>query len=234
MELVYDSDHKRANTRRTGKKGASGICPGNWKDTHACPEPDQPPIFVTDMNRDEVNPENIEIPNLLKYPSGKQKVLDKGTKMMVEKTNYQIADYEDKPSGLMYTCDEFPFATTIQGGIGLDGDANAGLNFVGTTYCAPQSAACGKNTEWFDNWASDNPGRALLYQQAKNKGAAALRQFRKETRFAFPKSDHNFQAKALNELSVSASKLFLLERKQKQKRKNHYNEPHKLSCQISR
>ncbi|KAG9525287.1 hypothetical protein KCU93_g5945, partial [Aureobasidium melanogenum] len=201
MELVYDSDHKRANTRRGGKKGVPGICPGNWKDTHICPEPDQPPIWVTDMNRDPVTPQNIEIHNLLKYPSGKQKVLDKDTKKMVERTNYQIADYDDFPSGLMYTCDEFPFATTIQGGIGIGADANAGLDFAGTTYCAPQSSACGKNTEWFDRWASDNPGPALLYRKAKLKGKVALRKFQKEARFAFPKSDQDFQAKALSEIS---------------------------------
>ncbi|KAH0341870.1 hypothetical protein KCU81_g6045, partial [Aureobasidium melanogenum] len=206
MELVYDSDHKRATARRGGKKGVPGICPGNWKDTHICPEPDQPPIWVTDMSRDPVNPQNIEIPNLLKYPSGKQQVLDKDTQKTVEKTNYQIADYEDMPSGLMYTCDEFPFATTIQGGIGLTGDANAGLNFAGTTYCAPQNSACGKNTEWFKRWASDNPETALLYQKAKLKGAAALSKFRKETRFAFPKSDQDFQAKALSEISSIFSK----------------------------
>lgn len=137
-------------------------------------------------------------------------MLDKDTKKMVERTNYQIADYEDMPSGLMYTCDEFPFATTIQGGIGLGTDANAGLNFAGTTYCAPQSSACGKNTEWFDRWASDNPASAILYRKAKLKGVAALRKYRKETRFAFPKSDQDFQAAALNEISVSASGFFLL------------------------
>ncbi|KAH0325449.1 hypothetical protein KCU74_g7476, partial [Aureobasidium melanogenum] len=206
MELVYDTDTNRADARRTGKKDipGSGMCPGSWKNRHTCPEPDQPEIWVSDISRDRADDDDkpyLKLPNSLKYPSGKQQLLNK-QKKPIAKTNYQIADFNGRPSGLMYTCDEFPFASTIQGGSGLPGDANAGLSFASTTYCAPQSSSCARNNEWFDAWAIKFDEEAALYRKAKTgKGSkAALKRFRDETGFSFPQSDQDVQADALNDL----------------------------------
>jgi hypothetical protein len=100
MELVYDKDSDRRDARR--KK----ICPGNWNQRHACPETDQPDVFVRDIAR---NPRADALPNKisssLEYPMGRN-----------GRNDYLIAGFLNtlrkniSPSGLMYTCDEFPFA----------------------------------------------------------------------------------------------------------------------------
>jgi hypothetical protein len=102
MELVYDKNTKRRNDRR--KK----ICPGTWNQNHKCPENDQPDVFVLDAKRDpngDAGKPN-QISSRLQNPKG-----------LNGKNNYLIADdfklraTSASPSGLMYTCDEFPFAT---------------------------------------------------------------------------------------------------------------------------
>jgi hypothetical protein len=101
MELVYDKDSDRRDDRR--KK----ICPSNWNQRHTCPEPDQPDVFVLDAtrnpnaNKDEPN----KISSTLEHPrgrNGKNDYLIAGAFNPVRRTS--------SPSGLMYTCDEFPFA----------------------------------------------------------------------------------------------------------------------------
>jgi hypothetical protein len=103
MELVYDKDTKRRNSRRRK------ICPGTWNKNHLCPEPDQPDVWVFDQTRD--TPLDVLNTNPIKISSGLQPDV---------KPKYLIADYEDavsltsSPSGLMYTCDEFPFARLVE------------------------------------------------------------------------------------------------------------------------
>jgi hypothetical protein len=99
MELVYDKDTKRRDDRR--KK----ICPGNWNKKHACPETNQPDVWVFDQTR------NARPGVLNRLPSKISSDLQPNAK-----PKYLIANYGDtvtfasSPSGLMYTCDEFPFA----------------------------------------------------------------------------------------------------------------------------
>lgn len=196
MELVYDSDTKRRDTRRSGGEGQPGMCPGTWKNTHTCPEPDQPDVWVIDMQRDrQLRP--VKIPNSLKYPSG----------MYNGKANTQIADFARRPSGLMYTCDEFPFASTIQGGTGFIGDANAGLGYASTTYCAPQRSACGRNEEWMNRWRLDNSGLAAQFDKLvkKTSRSTAKRQFRRTGLLRDPESDQDAQGHALSLLTVSVA-----------------------------
>lgn len=101
MELVYDKDASRRDKRR------SKICPSTWNKRHTCPETDQPDVFVLDGTRspNDDPQEPNKVSNQLQYKAG-----------LNGKTNYLIADFPDvqlsrsTPSGLMYTCDEFPFA----------------------------------------------------------------------------------------------------------------------------
>ncbi|KAJ4081296.1 hypothetical protein NW760_012655 [Fusarium oxysporum] len=46
----------------------------------------------------------------------------------------RIANAAGQFSGMMWTCDEFPFATSVEGGAGA------------RTYCTPQNAGCGSST----------------------------------------------------------------------------------------
>jgi hypothetical protein len=103
MELVYDKDTKRRNKRRRK------ICPNSWNKNHICPEKDQPDVFVLDGTRDPNK--NALKPNKISSRLQHQKGLN-------GKNNYLIADDYDStgalsPSGLMYTCDEFPFARQV-------------------------------------------------------------------------------------------------------------------------
>ncbi|THY35296.1 hypothetical protein D6D01_01431 [Aureobasidium pullulans] len=100
MELVYDKDSDRRDSRR-GK-----ICPKTWNKKHTCPEVDQPDVWVRDSTRNadgnRLRPNKIS--NKLQYNMG----------MNGRKRNYLIEDYSGTPSGLMYTCDEFPFASAAK------------------------------------------------------------------------------------------------------------------------
>ncbi|THZ06982.1 hypothetical protein D6C91_10326, partial [Aureobasidium pullulans] len=191
MELVYDKDSDRRDSRR-GK-----ICPKTWNKKHTCPEVDQPDVWVRDSTRNadgnRLRPNKIS--NKLQYNMG----------MNGRKRNYLIEDYSGTPSGLMYTCDEFPFASTIQGGTGLAGDPNAGLTYSATTYCAPQGSRCAKDVRWQDDWLAS---RGLLSQwKALTPGSAAKSNWMAAKNMYYPVSDQNMQAGALSELARHFSKL---------------------------
>ncbi|THZ82186.1 hypothetical protein D6C88_06179 [Aureobasidium pullulans] len=191
MELVYDKDSDRRDSRR-GK-----ICPKTWNKKHTCPEVDQPDVWVRDSTRNadgnRLRPNKIS--NKLQYNMG----------MNGRKRNYLIEDYSGTPSGLMYTCDEFPFASTIQGGTGLAGDPNAGLTYSATTYCAPQGSRCAKDVRWQDDWLASH---GLLSQwKALTPGSAAKSNWMAAKNMYYPVSDQNMQAGALSELARHFSKL---------------------------
>ncbi|TIA46633.1 hypothetical protein D6C83_05295 [Aureobasidium pullulans] len=191
MELVYDKDSDRRDSRR-GK-----ICPKTWNKKHTCPEVDQPDVWVRDSTRNadgnRLRPNKIS--NKLQYNMG----------MNGRKRNYLIEDYSGTPSGLMYTCDEFPFASTIQGGTGLAGDPNAGLTYGATTYCAPQGSRCAKDVRWQDDWLASH---GLLSQwKALTPGSAAKSNWMAAKNMYYPVSDQNMQAGALSELARHFSKL---------------------------
>ncbi|KAH0163714.1 hypothetical protein KCU67_g5446, partial [Aureobasidium melanogenum] len=196
MELVFDKDQERKETRRTKN------CPSSWNRRHTCPEANQPDVWVRDAwrnaDRNKLRPNKIS--SSLQYGPG-----NKG------KINYLIADYYNFvtrslwPSGLMYTCDEFPFASTIQGGTGPDGDPNGGLTYSATTYCAPQGSRCGQDVRWQNSWLA---AKQLLSQwQALNLAPRAKNNWIKAKGINYPTSDQNMQAHALSELSKHFAKL---------------------------
>jgi hypothetical protein len=84
MELVYDKDSDRRDSRR-GK-----ICPKTWNKKHTCPEVDQPDVWVRDSTRNadgnRLRPNKIS--NKLQYNMG----------MNGRKRNYLIEDYSGTPS----------------------------------------------------------------------------------------------------------------------------------------
>ena len=101
MELVYDKDGDRRDTRRRR------ICPSLWNQAHTCPETDQPDVYVLDstrnLNDDATAPNKIQ--NTLKHPMGV-----KGKNNYLISDDFNLKRLSRTPSGLMYTCDEFPFA----------------------------------------------------------------------------------------------------------------------------
>ncbi|KAL8958450.1 MAG: hypothetical protein Q9193_004497 [Seirophora villosa] len=108
----WDPDGDRKILRR------EKICPGSWKTRKStrCPRPDQPPIHplgVTDTVPPEVDQKDFAV---LRVNSNAQ----------LERT------------GIIMTCDEFPPAMSIQGGIGPGKKGTS----TGVTYCAPMSYSC--------------------------------------------------------------------------------------------
>ncbi|KAF7558106.1 hypothetical protein G7Z17_g84 [Cylindrodendrum hubeiense] len=92
-------------------------CNTGWKKRHVCPETNQPHTVPEGaVLGDGSFPAARWNPNGLKFG-------DSGYN--------RIADRLGQFSGMMWTCDEFPFASSIEGGSGA------------LTYCTPQNAACG-------------------------------------------------------------------------------------------
>ena len=127
-----DSTLGRGNRRRQEN------CPGTWKRTifnPRCPEPNQPRV----------------VPPL--YDLSGNGVTDIVPQPIPGKTSLSmvIADGRDsrftgqlQSSGRKYTCDEFPPASWIEGGVGIAGTA---YSRQATTYCAPWAFKCDDDTD---------------------------------------------------------------------------------------
>ena len=88
---------------------------------HTCPETDQPDVWVYDSTREGNFDDDGSLPkkisNKLQFGSGIIQKTNNGK--ITKRINYLIADASSgpsdpvTPSGLMYTCDEFPFARLV-------------------------------------------------------------------------------------------------------------------------
>ncbi|THY79682.1 hypothetical protein D6C95_09750, partial [Aureobasidium pullulans] len=189
------------------------ICPGNWNRKHTCPETNQPDVWVYDSTREGNFDDDGSLPkkisNKLQFGSGIIQKTNNGK--ITKRINYLIADASSgpsdpvTPSGLMYTCDEFLFASTLQGGTGFAGDSNAGLTYSATTYCAPQGSRCGQDKRWQDNWLAAHAPLASEFKALKS--GSVKKKWMKEHGLEYPESDQNLQAKALSQLANHFSKL---------------------------
>lgn len=125
-------------TLNRGNRRRQENCPDTWKGTilnPRCPEPNQPRVVppLYDLNGNGVT---AIVP---------QPIPGKTSLSMV------IADGRDNPtagqlqsSGRKYTCDEFPPASWIEGGVGIVGTTDAR---AATTYCAPWAFKCDSETD---------------------------------------------------------------------------------------
>jgi len=114
------------------------MCPSTWKGTilnPRCPEPNQPRVVPPLYNLAGVGVTAI-VPQPIPGETDLRQI---------------IADGKDNPapfvgqlqsSGRKYTCDEFPPASWIEGGVGI-----AGSGLAGTTYCAPWAFKCNDDTD---------------------------------------------------------------------------------------
>ncbi|KAI1097106.1 hypothetical protein F4804DRAFT_328644 [Jackrogersella minutella] len=112
ITLTYDTSASNKKRRR------NAACPSRWKRKHGCPETDQPPIVAAGASWSfgsytglRWNPNNLKM--------GKA-----GYNVIADPTN-------TGPSGMIWTCDEWPPAIVTQGGQAAQ------------TYCAPQNGRCG-------------------------------------------------------------------------------------------
>lgn len=123
-----------------GGKRRNEMCPPTWKGTvlnPRCPETNQPRV----------------VPPLYdQLGVGVTAVVPQPVPGHTELTMV-IADGKDNPipgvgqlqsSGCKYSCDEFPPASWIEGGVGIMGSGN---NLPGTTYCAPWAYKCDDETD---------------------------------------------------------------------------------------
>ncbi|KAF2714297.1 glycoside hydrolase family 18 protein [Pleomassaria siparia CBS 279.74] len=120
-----ESQLDRGNARREQN------CPHTWKGTilqPRCPETNQPRVVppLYDMNGIGVTALAPQTgPNLIEIiADGKDSPIPSVGQL--------------QPSGRMYTCDEFPPASWIEGGVGIPGQGG----LPGTTYCAPMAWKC--------------------------------------------------------------------------------------------
>jgi hypothetical protein len=114
----YDFNTGKRRTRAAKRRDHS--CPGNWKDTHSCPEPDQRTVFRQDGPwwTTDLEP-NTKI-NLLQHRRVGGRIV--------------------QMSNVRYTCDEFPPATWVEGGGGEDKTSPAQTRCAGF-FCSPGTKA---------------------------------------------------------------------------------------------
>lgn len=110
ITLNYDTSEPNKKARR------SVACPSNWHQTQRCPKGDQPPTVYSGVA----------------YTSGYT-----GQRWIQANINFGDPGYNvianaanTGPGGMFWSCDEWPPATTTQGGAGS------------STYCAPQNYKC--------------------------------------------------------------------------------------------
>ncbi|KAI6091579.1 hypothetical protein F4821DRAFT_226439 [Hypoxylon rubiginosum] len=112
ITLTYDTSAGNKRRRR------NAACPSGWKLTHGCPEANQPPTVASGTSWSfgsyiglRWNPNNLVLGQ-----AGYNVIANPGN---------------TAPSGMMWTCDEWPPAIVTQGGQ------------AARTYCAPQNGRCG-------------------------------------------------------------------------------------------
>lgn len=147
--FAYDLNADRGGDSSMGRRFY--MCPKNWAKSKPdrCPHSNQPYPMRRDGNRwptTDVIPLNLNPPN----------IADKHTKLFVIKS---VADGmgNKRESGLYYSCDEFPPAKWVEGGVGLlnppNPPPNEGSGQPGFTRCAPakyctSSAAIDGEQDW--------------------------------------------------------------------------------------
>lgn len=136
----------RGNVRREGQ------CPDTWKGTIAsprCPEPNQPPVVppIFDAN-------GLGVTRLAPQPPGATEV-----DLMIDDGRDNPLVGALQPSGRRYSCDEFPPASWIEGGIGYSGVVPEGSGGPGTTFCAPIGARC----DFYDVRGSEQNWQGLVH-----------------------------------------------------------------------
>ncbi|KAH3998458.1 hypothetical protein HBI56_205010 [Parastagonospora nodorum] len=140
--FTWDIGHSRLNdrTNRLNSEMRRDLqCPSTWKGTALnprCPEPNQPRV-VPPLYNGAAGVTALKLP-LINPTTGHYEM--------------RIADGSDTPggtlqeSGRIYTCDEFPPASWVEGGVGTPGQNNPeGDGGPGTTFCAPMSRTCAAN-----------------------------------------------------------------------------------------
>ncbi|KAK2039764.1 hypothetical protein LZ31DRAFT_545292 [Colletotrichum somersetense] len=126
--FTYDFEATRSQEERKGRRYYA--CPSSkgfpndkskqWKFFHTCPEKDQPTPMRSKLTARQGQWHHTELENPL-IP-GEQTI-----------KAYQPADGSAAiPSGLRYSCDEFPPASWVEGGAGINGGGDKSL-----TRCAP-------------------------------------------------------------------------------------------------
>ncbi|KAI0021197.1 hypothetical protein F4780DRAFT_305284 [Xylariomycetidae sp. FL0641] len=141
LELNVDTNTTRVNARRDSS------CPGNWKTNHPCPQNGQPLVVPEPFNRGGRSISSGFVGQRL------DPTLPQGAA-----GSYQIADPSGVDAGMVWTCDEFPPAFSVEGGLDANGD-------LANTYCAPWGkAACdGAFTLTEQNWQSYAHGTIRNY-----------------------------------------------------------------------
>ena len=139
VTLHVDPDSTRGTARRAQS------CPSNWKQNHVCPE-------TGTGGRD---PQPLVVPEPFNVGGRTVSTGFVGEALNAAGFDYHILDPSGALTGMAWTCDEFPPAFSIEGGL------NSATNTLASTYCAPQTAVdCdGRYTRSEQDFQSSAHGR---------------------------------------------------------------------------
>jgi chitinase len=127
--FTYDLGSSGSTITSRGQVRRNRICPPTWKGTllnPRCPQQGQPRVVPPLWDEFTGLPVTGLAPQL--DPNDVHLVIADGRDNPLYGVN--------QPSGRIYSCDEFPPASWIEGGVGFNGQT------PGTTYCAPIAMRC--------------------------------------------------------------------------------------------
>lgn len=124
--FAYDFNTGKASNKNSAQR-RSKSCPGTWKNTHACPETNQrlPMRHDGEWYTQDLEP---------------------GTKKNEIKAKPAANNQPAQQSLLRYTCEEFPAATWVEGGSGID-DAGQAFTRCAGFHCGKESSKGEQNCE---------------------------------------------------------------------------------------
>jgi len=182
--FTYDLGASERTLNR-GNRRRQQTCPDTWKGTilnPRCPEPNQPRVVppLYDLSGNGVTA-------IVPQPIPGQTEL-----------SLVIADGRDnqfsgqlQSSGRKYTCDEFPPASWIEGGVGIPGTPDSR---VATTYCAPWAFKCDSETDARgseQNWQGYIHGFLGAHLEARAAAENAIYDYDTPIAFRFHYSDQS-------------------------------------------
>lgn len=170
--FTYDIGASR-NTLDRGTARRDEQCPRSWKGTIAnpkCPEQARPANPAQGIPARQAQPRVVppwyDLQGNGVVAIKPQPPTDPDVHLIIEDGRSDPRFGQLGPSGRIYSCDEFPPASWIEGGVGITGTNDAR---AGTTYCAPISYSCAgsSGTGSEQNWQGSIHGFLGAHLEAK-------------------------------------------------------------------
>ncbi|KAI9661784.1 MAG: hypothetical protein M1821_009023 [Bathelium mastoideum] len=139
--LVFNYDTDKPHAAARGRQA----CPSSWYATHPCPEPDQPPVVPAGSSWSRGSWAGRRW-----NPNGAATLGSAGFNQIANQGN-------NGPSGMFWSCDEWPARTFEQGGTGA------------SIYCTPMNIGCAQSIQGVQGVSSEQNIQANIHLLLRNR-----------------------------------------------------------------